>query len=102
MRHAAPTSGSLDFPGAATMRSRMQLSAALGWSLLYGVGRAREAGPALATTLDLAERLGEQVYRLRALWSLCIDQFNNGNCRRALELPSASPVWPRIPAIRSI
>ncbi|HEY2538182.1 MAG TPA: winged helix-turn-helix domain-containing protein [Stellaceae bacterium] len=70
---------------AATMRSRMQLSAALGWSLMYGVGRAREAGPALATTLDLAERLGDQVYRLRALWSLCIDQFNNGNCRTALE-----------------
>jgi hypothetical protein len=63
----------------------MQLSAALGWSLMYGVGRAREAGPALATTLDLAETLGDQVYRLRALWSLCIDQFNNGNCRTALE-----------------
>ncbi len=70
---------------AATMRQRMQLSSALGWSLMYGVGRAREAGPALVTTLDLAERLGDRAYRLRSLWSLCIDQFNNGNCRRALE-----------------
>jgi predicted ATPase/DNA-binding winged helix-turn-helix (wHTH) protein len=70
---------------AATARPRMQLSAALGWSLMYGVGRARDAGPAWATTLELAERLGDTGYRLRVLWSLCIDQFNNGNLRAALE-----------------
>jgi predicted ATPase/DNA-binding winged helix-turn-helix (wHTH) protein len=70
---------------AVTARPRMQLSAALGWSLMYGVGRAREAGPAWATTLDLAERLDDTGYRLRALWSLCIDQFNNGELRGALE-----------------
>src|SRR6185295_5600599 len=69
----------------ATARSRMQLSWALGWSLMYGVGRAREAGPAWATTLDLAERLDDRGYRLRALWGLCIDQFNNGDLRAALE-----------------
>jgi hypothetical protein len=67
------------------MRARMRLSAALAWSLMYGVGRAREAGPALATALDLAERLGDRAHRLNALWSLCIDQFNNGNCRAAVE-----------------
>jgi predicted ATPase len=70
---------------AATARQRMQLSAALGWSLMYGVGRAREAGPAWETTLELAERLDDTGYRLRALWSLCIDQFNNGELRTALE-----------------
>src|SRR5205823_11250120 len=59
--------------------------AALGWSLMYGVGRARETGPAWATTLALAERLDDRAYRLRALWSLCIDQFNNGDLRAALE-----------------
>lgn len=75
----------LDGDEAATARPRMQLSAALGWSLMYGVGRAREAGPAWATTLALAERLGDTGYRLRALWSLCIDQFNNGDLRTALE-----------------
>ena len=69
----------------ATARSRMQLSWALGWSLMYGVGRAREAGPAWAITLDLAERLDDRSYRLRALWGLCIDQFNNGDLRAALE-----------------
>jgi predicted ATPase/DNA-binding winged helix-turn-helix (wHTH) protein len=69
----------------ATAPARMKLSAALGWSLMYGVGRAREASAAWATTLDLADRLDDRSYRLRALWSLCIDQFNNGEFRRALE-----------------
>ena len=66
-------------------RIRMQLSAARGWSLMYGVGRAREAGPAWTETLRLAEQLGDNDYLLRALWGLCIDQFNNGEFRKALE-----------------
>jgi hypothetical protein len=66
-------------------RLRMQLSAALGWSLMYGVGRAREAGPAWTVTLQLAEQLNDCDYLLRALWGLCIDQFNNGEFRKALE-----------------
>jgi predicted ATPase len=69
----------------ATTRARMQLSAALGWSLMYGVGRAREAGKAWATTLELADRLDDCTYRQRALWGLCIDQFNNGEFRSALD-----------------
>jgi predicted ATPase len=66
-------------------RKRMQLLAALGWSLMYGEGRAREARPILEETLQLAERLDEKDFRLRALWGLCIDQFNNGHIDRALE-----------------
>jgi predicted ATPase/DNA-binding winged helix-turn-helix (wHTH) protein len=66
-------------------RLRMQLSAAVGWSLTYSQGRARDAGPALAITLELAERLDDKDYRLRALWGLCIDQFNNGEFLKALE-----------------
>ncbi|MBV9566314.1 MAG: winged helix-turn-helix domain-containing protein, partial [Bradyrhizobium sp.] len=69
-------------------RLRMQLSAALGWSLMYGVGRAREAGPAWAVTLEVADLLDDREYRLRALWGLCIDQFNNGEFRKALEFAS--------------
>jgi predicted ATPase/DNA-binding winged helix-turn-helix (wHTH) protein len=65
-------------------RPRMQLSAALGWSLMYGVGRAREAGPAWEATLEIAERLDDKDYKQRALWGLCIDQFNNGEFRTAL------------------
>jgi predicted ATPase/DNA-binding winged helix-turn-helix (wHTH) protein len=66
-------------------RLRMQLSGALGWSLTYSQGRARDAGPALEITLELAERLDDKDYRLRALWGLCIDQFNNGEFLKALE-----------------
>jgi predicted ATPase/DNA-binding winged helix-turn-helix (wHTH) protein len=75
----------LDDGATGSTRLRMQLSAALGWSLTYGQGRARDAGPALAVTLELADRLNDKDYRLRALWGLCIDQFNNGEFLRALE-----------------
>ncbi|WP_247499265.1 winged helix-turn-helix domain-containing protein [Bradyrhizobium sp. 149] len=75
----------LDPTAANGLRIRMQLSAARGWSLMYGVGRAREAGSAWAETLQLAEQLEDRDYLLRALWGLCIDQFNNGEFQRALE-----------------
>ncbi|MDX3970554.1 MAG: winged helix-turn-helix domain-containing protein [Bradyrhizobium sp.] len=64
-------------------RIHMQLLSALGWSLMYGEGRAREARPILETTLELADRLDDKDFRLRALWGLCIDQFNNGQFGRA-------------------
>jgi predicted ATPase/DNA-binding winged helix-turn-helix (wHTH) protein len=67
-------------------RLRMQLTAALGWSLMYSQGRARDAGPALAIALELADRLDDKDFRLRALWGLCIDQFNNGEFSKALEI----------------
>ncbi len=76
---------SLDHAAPATARLRMQLFAALGWSLMYGVGRAREAGSVWTTTLELADQLDDADYRLRALWGLCIDQFNNGEFLRALD-----------------
>ena len=75
----------LDDDAAGPSRLRMQLSAALGWSLTYSQGRARQAGPVLATTLELADQLDDKDYRLRALWGLCIDQFNNGEFLKALE-----------------
>ncbi|KRQ01108.1 ATP-binding protein [Bradyrhizobium manausense] len=67
-------------------RVRMQLLAALGWSLMYGEGRAREARPILEATLELAEKLDDKDFRLRALWGLSIDQFNNGAFGRARAL----------------
>ncbi|WP_407156164.1 ATP-binding protein [Bradyrhizobium sp. STM 3557] len=75
----------LDDRAAGAERLRMQLSAALGWSLMYGFGRASQAGPAWATALELAERLGDRDYLLRALWGLSINQLNDGQFRRALE-----------------
>jgi predicted ATPase/DNA-binding winged helix-turn-helix (wHTH) protein len=65
-------------------RLRMQLLAAIGWSLIYSVGRSPEAGTALGKALDLADQLNDNEYRLRALWGLCIDQFNNGEFAHAL------------------
>lgn len=67
-------------------RIRMQLMSALGWSLMYGEGRAREARPILETTLALADKLDDKDFRLRALWGLCIDQFNNGQFGKARAL----------------
>src|SRR5262249_31124557 len=52
----------LEGDDATTARPRMQLSAALGWSLMYGVGRTRETSAAWAATLELAERLDDQSY----------------------------------------
>jgi hypothetical protein len=91
----------LDATAADAPRLRMQLSAALGWSLMYGVGRAREAGPAWTVTLQLAERLDDRDYLLRALWGLCIDQFNNGEFRKALEFAIASRLPSPLRATRS-
>jgi predicted ATPase/DNA-binding winged helix-turn-helix (wHTH) protein len=68
----------------ATAVARMRLSAALAWSLAYGVGRARETAAAWTKTLELAELLRDTAYRRHALWGLCIDQFNTGNVRTAL------------------
>ena len=67
-------------------RVRMQLLAALGWSLMYGEGRAREARPILEATLELADKLDDKDFRLRALWGLSIDQFNNGAFGKARAL----------------
>ncbi len=71
---------------AETARPRMQLSAALGWSLMFAVGRARQTHSAWATTLDLAETLGDAGYRLRALWGLWVAHLNQGEFRKALGL----------------
>ena len=68
----------------ATASLRMRLSAGLGWSLLYGVGRSPATAAAWGKTLELAEALNDSKYRRHALWGLCIDQFNNGNVRVAV------------------
>jgi predicted ATPase/DNA-binding winged helix-turn-helix (wHTH) protein len=64
----------------------MQLHAAHGWSLMYTTGPVRETGEAWNTALDLAERLGNTDYRLRALWGVWAGNINNGHFTEALEL----------------
>ena len=66
-------------------RRELQLQAALGWSLMYTTGPARETGAAWATALRLAETLEDTDYQLRALWGLWAGQINNGMFRKALK-----------------
>jgi predicted ATPase/DNA-binding winged helix-turn-helix (wHTH) protein/AraC-like DNA-binding protein len=67
-------------------RQTMKLYAALGWSLMYTSGPARETGAAWATALELAEEFKDTDYRLRALWGLWAGTVNNGEFRAALAL----------------
>jgi predicted ATPase/DNA-binding winged helix-turn-helix (wHTH) protein len=67
-------------------RRELSLQAALGWSLMYTTGPARETGAAWATALELAGRLDDTDYQLRALWGLWAGHINNGEFRQALEL----------------
>ena len=64
----------------------LRLQAALGWSLMYTTGPARETGAAWASALELAERLEDTDYQLRALWGLWAVHINNGEFRQALQL----------------
>jgi len=64
----------------------LQLQAALGWSLMYTTGPARETGAAWASALQLAERLEDTDYQLRGLWGLWAVHINNGEFRQALQL----------------
>jgi len=67
-------------------RREMQLYAALGWSKMYSPGPMRDTGAAWATTLELADALGDTDYRLRATWGLWAGTQDNGECRAALAL----------------
>jgi predicted ATPase/DNA-binding winged helix-turn-helix (wHTH) protein len=66
-------------------RRDMQLSAALGATLVY-----TSMGPAgttaLSHALEIAEDLDDVDYKLRALWGLWIDDLNKGSFRSSLAL----------------
>jgi len=65
---------------------KMQLYWALGWSLMYTAGPARETGEAWTNALELAQSLADADYRLRALWGLWAGRVNNGEFREARAL----------------
>jgi predicted ATPase len=67
-------------------RLAMRLQSARGWSLMYTASPARERGAAWSIALDLAERLGDTDYRLRALWGLWAGHMNNGELDAAQAL----------------
>ncbi len=75
----------LDGTGQGGSQARMQLMAALGWSLMFAVGAARSIREAWATTHELAEQLDDTGYRLKALWGLWVDRLNHGQLNTAAE-----------------
>jgi hypothetical protein len=73
-------------------RHEMKLQAALGSSLIFTRDAAGpEIGAAWTRTLEIAERLEDTEYQLRALWGLCVFQGSNGRHRAALAL--AQRLW---------
>ena len=73
-------------PHPADPRREMQLCAALGVSLMQTKGPAPDTIAAWTTALEIAERLGDLEYQLRALWGLWHFRVSRGECRAALDL----------------
>lgn len=67
-------------------RSRMQLSAARGWSLMYDLGRSDDISDTWAASLELAERLGDTNFRPRAAWGVWASKVIQGDFGTALKL----------------
>ena len=67
-------------------RHEMQLHAALAASLMYSRGAVSEIGAAGTKAFDIAERLGDAEYQLRALFGLWSFHINGGQHRVALTL----------------
>jgi predicted ATPase/DNA-binding SARP family transcriptional activator len=72
--------------GGRDARHEMQLSAALGVSLMHTKGASADTIAAWTTALEIAERLDDTEYQLRALWGLWVLRIIRGECRAALEL----------------
>ncbi|MGH8502428.1 MAG: ATP-binding protein [Gammaproteobacteria bacterium] len=67
-------------------RRDMKLYAALAASLIYTRGPVPEVGAAWTRALDIAERLADTEYQLRALWGLWAYRQHSGAYRSALAL----------------
>ena len=67
-------------------RREMQLRAALAVSLMHTKGATPDTIAAWTIALEIAERLADTEYQLRALWGLWHFHASRGECRRALAL----------------
>src|SRR5439155_20605154 len=67
-------------------RREMQLHAALGWCSTYTFAGTQEIVAAWRTVLEIAERLDDADYQLRALWGLWAGEMYSGRFAAALEL----------------
>ncbi len=65
---------------------RMALQSALAWSLMQTRGSTPPTTAAWTATLEIAERLGDIDYQLRALWGLWAGLLNKSELRKALAL----------------
>jgi predicted ATPase/DNA-binding winged helix-turn-helix (wHTH) protein len=61
--------------------ARLHLNAALGWLGMFDPARVHQRQAAWATTLELAQALGNSALELRALWALYADRIGNGDFR---------------------
>src|SRR2546428_2806601 len=67
-------------------RREMKLFAALGVSLMQTKGPAPDTTAAWTTALEIADRLDDTEYQLRALWGLWHFRVSRGECRAALAM----------------
>jgi hypothetical protein len=63
----------------------MQLFAAVAVTLLHKIGPRAEIIATWTKVLELAERLDDTDYKMRALWGLWISSIDGGQYRAALE-----------------
>jgi len=70
----------------ANARLRMRLFTALSLSRMYTRDPLSEVRAGWASTLELAEGVGDTDYQLRAIWGLFAVAFNSGNFAEALQL----------------
>jgi predicted ATPase/DNA-binding winged helix-turn-helix (wHTH) protein len=72
--------------GSQDERQRMQVYAALGWTQMYTSGAFPQTASIWAKALELAEKIDDADYQLRALWGQWANSVNKGRFREALGL----------------
>ena len=75
-----------DFADGGDPHHRMALQCALAWSLMQTRGSLPPTTAAWTATLEIAERIGDTDYQLRALWGLWAGLLNKSELRNALAL----------------
>jgi predicted ATPase/DNA-binding winged helix-turn-helix (wHTH) protein len=67
-------------------RSLMRLYAALGFPHMRAISGRPSGAKAWERSLEIARRIGDVDFQLRALWALWVDRTNSGHSRAALEM----------------
>ena len=83
-------------------RRDMELYAALAAALLYTKGPVLEIHSAWKRTLEIAERLNDGDYRVRALWGLWVDGLTSGEFRSSLDFAQQFSLHVQVEADRGV